>query len=73
MIYFNSDLQKRVRDLLYTSLKRYGFLALGNRETLAASSEENLYDAVDDRERIYRKKAVLSQADSVNEAPDVKV
>lgn len=57
MIYFSTELQDHVRDLLHRSLKRFGILAVGHRETLAFSSFDSMYDVVDDAERIYKKKA----------------
>jgi chemotaxis protein methyltransferase CheR len=56
MIYFSAELQEHVRELLYRSLKRFGVLALGHRETLSFSTHEALYDVIDDVQRIYRKK-----------------
>src|SRR5688572_14725840 len=56
MIYFNSTLQARVHDLLYSSLRRLGVLALGRKETLrGATPHERSYEELDERERIYRK------------------
>jgi chemotaxis protein methyltransferase CheR len=58
MIYFNSTLQARVHDLLYSSLRRLGVLALGRKETLrGATPHERNYEELDERERIYRKVA----------------
>jgi chemotaxis protein methyltransferase CheR len=56
MIYFNPTLQARVHGLLYASLRRLGFLALGRKETLrGATSHEQHYEELDGREKIYRK------------------
>jgi chemotaxis protein methyltransferase CheR len=56
MIYFNATLQARVHDLLYTSLRRLGILALGRKESLkGATPHERCYEELDPRERIYRK------------------
>jgi chemotaxis protein methyltransferase CheR len=57
MIYFDPDLQNRVHDLLHASLRRFGILALGRRETIAHTSREKDYEQLDDRERIYRRNA----------------
>ena len=57
MIYFDRKLQNRVHKLFYESLPVFGILALGNKESLALSEYENRYEAVDSRERIYRKVA----------------
>lgn len=55
MIYFNSALQERVHKLIYDSLPLYGFLCLGNKETLIFTPYENDYEQVDEKEKIYRK------------------
>ncbi len=55
MIYFNRDLQARVHDLLYESLPIYGFLALGNRESLHMTPHEHDYEPCDERNKIYRR------------------
>jgi chemotaxis protein methyltransferase CheR len=58
MIYFNSTLQARVHDLLYSSLRRLGVLALGRKESLkGATPHERAYEELDAREKIYRKVA----------------
>jgi chemotaxis protein methyltransferase CheR len=56
MIYFNSKLQTRVHNLFYDSLRRFGILALGHKESLKATVREDSYEALDSRERIYRKR-----------------
>ncbi len=55
LIYFNRSLQERVHRLLYQSLVRFGFLALGAKETVHFSAHEASYE--DLGERIYRKVA----------------
>ncbi len=56
MIYFNGTLQERVHELLYTSLRRFGILALGRKESLrGATTHEQHYEELDGREKIYRK------------------
>jgi chemotaxis protein methyltransferase CheR len=55
LIYFNRDLQDRVHRLFYQSLVRFGFLALGAKETVQFSAHEAAYE--DLGERIYRKVA----------------
>jgi chemotaxis protein methyltransferase CheR len=57
MIYFDRSLQNRVHQLFYDSLPMYGILALGSKEALRLSPFENCYEAVDVREKIYRKVA----------------
>src|SRR5215470_4481573 len=56
MIYFNHKLQARVHDLLHSSLRRFGVLALGRKEVLkGATPYEEAYEELDAREKIYRK------------------
>jgi chemotaxis protein methyltransferase CheR len=55
LIYFNRELQDRVHRLLFQSLVRFGFLALGAKETVQFSPHERAYQ--DLGERIYRKVA----------------
>jgi chemotaxis protein methyltransferase CheR len=55
MIYFNDQLQNRVHQLLYASLRRYGVLGLGRKESLSGTPHESDYEAVDDGERIFKR------------------
>jgi chemotaxis protein methyltransferase CheR len=55
LIYFNRPLQDRVHRLFYQSLVRFGFLALGSKETVQFSPHQAAYQ--DLGERIYRKVA----------------
>ncbi|MGA9520581.1 MAG: protein-glutamate O-methyltransferase CheR [Myxococcaceae bacterium] len=55
LIYFDKQLQDRVHGLLYGSLRRFGVLALGQREGLHGSVHEDMYEAVEERQRIYRR------------------
>ncbi|MDB4950011.1 MAG: methyltransferase, CheR-type, SAM-binding domain, C-terminal [Gemmatimonadetes bacterium] len=55
MIYFDRDLQNRVHELFYNSLGTFGVLALGSKESLRFSSHEDAYEALDTREKIYRR------------------
>jgi chemotaxis protein methyltransferase CheR len=57
MIYFNASLQGRVHQLLYESLRRFGVLGLGRKESLKATVHEYGYEVLDGRERLYRKVA----------------
>lgn len=54
LIYFNTDLQKRVIDLFYNSLANFGFLCLGSKETLR-SNESGRFKIVDKKNNIYQK------------------
>lgn len=55
MIYFNRNLQDRVHHLLHESLNYLGTLVLGTKESLKFTPHEGDYEAVDEREKIYRK------------------
>lgn len=55
MIYFNKTLQTRVHNLFYDSLRRFGILALGRKESMKHTVHEHDYEAVDAREKIYRR------------------
>ena len=55
IIYFNRALQERVHRLLYASLGMFGFLGLGNRETLQFSPHERCYQVTSAARRLYRK------------------
>lgn len=54
LIYFNSDLQKKVIDLFYHSIANFGFLCLGSKETLR-SSELGKFKIIDKKNNIYQK------------------
>ena len=52
---FNPELQERVHELIYESLAMFGVFGLGRRESLRYSPRESFYEAVDEKNRIYRK------------------
>jgi len=55
LIYFNQQLQNKVINLFYESLCPFGFLALGNKESLLFTDKKTSFDDVDKRERIFMK------------------
>jgi chemotaxis protein methyltransferase CheR len=55
MIYFNKTLQTRVHNLFYDSLRRFGVLVLGRKESLKYTVHEKDYEPLDAREKIYRR------------------
>ena len=55
LIYFDRTLQQRVHKLFHESLPIYGYLGLGSKESLRFTGFEDDYEAVDRREKIYRK------------------
>lgn len=56
IIYFNRDLQKRVFRLFHDSLDIGGFLCLGSKESLRFSGCSDSFDAIEERQRIFRKR-----------------
>ena len=55
LIYFGRDLQRRVHQLFYDSLARFGVLGLGQKETLRFTDLEDRYEELDQREKLYRR------------------
>src|SRR5687768_10190839 len=55
LIYFGRDLQRRVHQLFYDSLARFGVLGLGQKETLRFTDLEDCYETLDEREKLYRR------------------
>ena len=56
IMYFNQNLQNRVISLFYDSLCPFGYLALGDKESLFCSDKKEQFEEVDRKEKIYRKK-----------------
>jgi chemotaxis protein methyltransferase CheR len=59
LIYFNHELQNRVIRLFYDSLCIFGFLALGNKESILFSDQVANFDEIDRKEKIYMKHPTL--------------
>jgi chemotaxis protein methyltransferase CheR len=55
MIYFDRDLQGRVHRLFLESLAPFGVLGLGRKENIWPGDFAQMYDVVDQGERIYRR------------------
>ena len=55
LIYFRESLQARAHRLLYDSLVRGGFLALGKRESLVCCPDRDHYEQVRDGVNLFRK------------------
>lgn len=55
MIYFSKPLQERVLALFHSSLCSFGFLGLGNKETLNLSPHSKAYGEVQEGQRLYRR------------------
>jgi len=56
LIYFNQRLQDKVIGLFYDSLCNFGYLALGNKESLLFSKRKAAFEEIDRREKIFMKK-----------------
>jgi len=56
LIYFNQQLQNKVINLFYESLCPFGFLGLGNKESLLFSDKRKQFEEIDRKEKIFIKK-----------------
>jgi len=56
LIYFEKSLQDNVIGLFYDSLIPSGILCLGTKESIKFSRYENLFELVDEKQKIYKKK-----------------
>jgi chemotaxis protein methyltransferase CheR len=55
MIYFRKELQERAHRLFHESLVTYGYLGLGRSEAIRFTAQASAYEALDGRERLFRK------------------
>ncbi|WP_370584678.1 CheR family methyltransferase [Oculatella sp. LEGE 06141] len=55
LIYFNRSLQRRVHQLFYDSLCKFGILGLGRQETLKLTAYEKHYAELERGEKLYRR------------------
>jgi chemotaxis protein methyltransferase CheR len=55
LIYFNRDLQERVLKLFRDSLEMFGFLGLGEKESLKHSGVAGSFETIAEAEKIYRR------------------
>jgi chemotaxis protein methyltransferase CheR len=55
LIYFNQSLQSKVINLFYESLCPFGFLGLGNKESLLFSDKQKSFEEVDRKEKIFMR------------------
>lgn len=56
LIYFEKGLQDNVLTLFYESLVPSGILCLGTKESLKFSRVEKLFDSIDEKQKIFKKK-----------------
>src|SRR5690606_32614021 len=55
LIYFNKELQTKVHKLFYDSLGMFGYLGLGDKETLAYTDIYERFEEIDKSQKLYRK------------------
>jgi chemotaxis protein methyltransferase CheR len=55
LIYFNQSLQSKVISLFYESLCPFGFLSLGNKESLLFADKQKCFEEIDKKEKIFMK------------------
>lgn len=55
LIYFNQQLQNKVLNLFHESLCTFGFLGLGNKESILFSDKRECFDEIDRKEKIFIK------------------
>jgi len=55
LIYFNQSLQSKVITLFYESLCSFGFLGLGNKESLLFAEKQKCFEEIDKKEKIFMK------------------
>ncbi|NMM48609.1 CheR family methyltransferase [Marinigracilibium pacificum] len=55
MIYFNQNLQNEVLKKIHESMFKYGYLAIGNKESLIWCEIANKFIVVNNEEKIYKK------------------
>jgi chemotaxis protein methyltransferase CheR len=58
LIYFNKELQNKVVNLFTESLVKGGFLGLGSKENLMFTDVYDLFQVIDHKEKIYKKKMI---------------
>lgn len=58
LIYFNINLQNRVLSLFSDSLKNFGYLCLGMKESILFSDVTNDFVSICDQTKIYQKRAI---------------
>lgn len=55
LMYFNQHLQDTVVSLFHESLCAFGFLGLGDKESLLLSDKKDCFEETDSKQKIYRK------------------
>ncbi len=60
LIYFSRDVQNKVLSLLIDSLTPFGYLILGDKETINFYEHKHQLEIIDKTHRIYRKKAIIN-------------
>jgi len=60
LIYFDKTLQERVLRLFTDSLRHGGYLCLGSKESLNFSAVKPLYETLDRRQKIFKKRGLVT-------------
>ena len=60
MIYFDSDLQRKVLEIFHYSLLKHGILLLGKSESILSTPQ--LFDTVDKKMKLYSRREVATQS-----------
>ena len=55
IMYFNQRLQDKVITLFYESLSPFGYLGLGDKESILFSSKKDFFEEISRKEKIYRR------------------
>ncbi|GAA0329573.1 hypothetical protein GCM10008967_20080 [Bacillus carboniphilus] len=55
IIYFNKELQKKVNELFYESLRMFGIPGLGDKETIHYTNIAEYYEVVSGKQKLYKK------------------
>jgi chemotaxis protein methyltransferase CheR len=55
LMYFNRNLQDKVMTLFHDSLCHFGFIGLGDKESLLFSNKKECFEETDKKEKIYMK------------------
>lgn len=55
IMYFNQELQNRVLNLFHASLCNFGYIGLGDKESLLFYENRSFFEEVDGKEKLYRR------------------
>jgi len=58
LIYFEKELQEKVLGLFYESLVPSGILCLGTKESLKFTNYNKLFEEIDSKQKIFKKRII---------------